>query len=210
MELILIRHGETDWNRESVFRGHKDVRLSPTGIAQADATAQVLKDRVFEAIYTSPLKRALVTAKRIALPHEIEVRVNDDLIDINYGVWQGLPESQVKEKFPALYNKWLNKPGRIRFPGGESTKKCWKRVVSALREITFLHGTGTVVIVSHRVPIKFMTAYLLGKSRHHINEIKHDPCAISIFEIVERKYRPLILNDTKHLVGIPDQTLRDF
>jgi len=207
MELILIRHGETDFNRDRVFRGQMDVRLNPTGIAMADATAEALKEKVFEAIYSSPLKRSMVTAKRIASPHEIEVRANFDFLDINYGDWQGRPESEVKARWPSLYAKWQKRPGSVRFPGGESSKRCWKRVISGLREILFQHGTGTVVIVTHRVPIKFMTAYLLGKRRGYINKIKHDPCAISIFNVEERKYTPIVLNDARHLatLNLPEQ-----
>ena len=211
LRLILIRHGETDWNKEEVFRGLSDIRLNETGIAQAEATAVALKPDVLEAIYSSPLKRALVTARRIALPHDIEVRLNDDFRDINFGAWQGLTEAQVKEKWPKDYERWMRSPGRMRFVGGESAKKCWKRVISALRELLWLHGTGTIVIVSHRIPIKMMTAYLLGKSRHRINEIKHDPCAISIFEINDRQdFKPVKLNDTSHLAGLHPADQKDF
>jgi broad specificity phosphatase PhoE len=210
MELILIRHGETDFNRDGVFRGQMDVRLNATGIAMADATAEALKDKVFEAIYSSPLKRAFVTAKRIAAPHEIEVRSKLDFADISYGVWQGLPETEVKAKWPELYAKWLSKPGGVRFPGGESTKTCWKRVISSLREITFQHGTGTIVIVSHRVPIKFMTAYLLGEKRGYINNIKHDPCAMSVFRVDDKTYAPVVLNDSSHLSEFSRAETKDF
>ncbi len=210
MELILIRHGETDFNRDGIFRGQMDVRLNATGIAMADATAEVLKDKVFEAIYSSPLKRALVSAKRIAAPHQIEVRSKLEFTDISYGVWQGLTETEVREKWPGLYQKWLSKPGGVRFPGGETTKVCWKRVIGGLREIIFQHGTGTIVIVSHRVPIKFMTAYLLGKKRGYINEIRHDPCAMSIFRVDDRRYTPVVLNDSSHLGGLSPAEAKDF
>jgi len=211
MELILLRHGETDWNKGSIFRGHEDVRLNATGIAQADATAEALKDKVFEAIYSSPLKRAMVTAKRVALVHEIEVRENEGLIDINYGTWQGLKESTVKERNPRAYERWIKSPTKMKFPGGESTKKAWKRVNTALREILFTHGTGTVVIVSHRIPIKFMTAYLLGKGFIGFPSIRHDPCGISVFEVLSRnEFKAIVLNDTRHLekLNLPPQ--RDF
>ena len=211
LRLILIRHGETDWNKEEVFRGLSDIRLNETGIAQAEATAESLKADLLEAIYSSPLKRALVTARRIALPHDMEVRLIDDLRDINYGAWQGLTEAQVGEKWPKDYERWMKSPGRMRFVGGKSTKKCWKRVISALRELLWLHGTGTIIIVSHRIPIKMMTAYLLGKNRHHINEITHDPCAISVFEIKDRQdFRPVKLNDTSHLASLHLADQKDF
>lgn len=210
LELILVRHGETDWNAGGVFRGHEDVRLNATGIAQADATAEALKDRVFEAIYSSPLKRSLVTARRIALPHEIEVRVKDGFLDIDYGVWQGLRESTVKEKHPLAYKRWMETPWKMKFPGGESAKKAWKRVNTALRELLLLHGTGTVVIVSHRIPLKMMTTYLLGRRFKEFGSVRHDPCGISIFEVEGRTYKPIVLNDTRHLSRLNLPAPRDF
>jgi broad specificity phosphatase PhoE len=199
MELIIVRHGETEWNREHVFRGRRDIRLSPAGITQADATAKALEGRVFEAIYTSPLKRSLVTARRIAKPHEIAVRETPDLIDISYGSWEGLSEETVKREYPGMYDKWLQNPAKARFTSGESMKRAWKRVNSALREIIWTHGTGTIVIVSHRIPIKMMTAYLLHQKRGAIGSVRHDPCAISTFKVRQRISTPVTLNDSSHL-----------
>jgi broad specificity phosphatase PhoE len=210
MELILIRHGETDWNKDGVFRGQMDVKLNAMGIAQADATANALASKVFEAIYTSPLKRALVTARRIAKPHEMVERVDNGLMDISFGRFQGLTEAEVTSRYPGQLKVWKENPGKAKFPGGESVKKAWKRINSSLREILVVHGYGTVVIVSHRVPIKMMTAYLLGKDRYSIGEIKHDHCAISVFEIDGRDYEPIVLNDSGHLskLGVLDK--KDF
>jgi len=210
MELILIRHGETDLNKQLVFRGTLDVRLNALGISQADATAEALKDRVFEAIYTSPLKRAAVTATRIAKPHDIKVRVNDGLMDIDFGSWQGKSEQEIASSYPGPYRRWQEKPAGVKFPSGEGVKKAWKRVVGGLREIIFLHGVGTVVIVSHRVPVKMMTAYLLGKKRGDIHEIVHDPCAISIFDVQHRTYKPVVLNDSSHLGNLRSELPKDF
>lgn len=210
MELILVRHGETDWNAANMFRGHEDVRLNAVGIAQADAVAEALKDRVFEAVHSSPLKRAVVTATRIAKPHQIDIKINDGFIDINYGSWQGLKEETVKKKNPPGYAKWMNKPTKMKFPGGDSMVKAWKRVNTALRELLVVHGFGTVVIVSHRIPLKFMTAYLLGKGYEYFPQVRHDPCAISIFTIEDRTYTPVVLNDTRHLAKLHLPEQRDF
>ena len=210
LELILVRHVETDWNKESYFRGHEDVKLNAVGIAEADAVAEALKDKVFEAIYSSPLKRAVVTARRIALPHEIGVREKTDFLDINYGTWQGKKESAVNEMHPKLYDQWITNPWKVKFPGGDRVKKCWRRVISGLRETLYMHGTGSVVIVSHRIPIKFMTAYLLKQPRKEFYKVIHEPCAISIFEIEDRNYRPVILNDTRHLAKLGLGKQKDF
>mgnify|MGYP001031665949 FL=1 len=200
LELILIRHGETDWNKDRVFRGQMDMRMNATGIAQADATAEALKAVVFDAIYSSPLKRSLVTARRIAKPHEIEVRVGNGFTDIYFGAWQGLTEAQVEGRHPKLLQKWRENPTRFRPPSGESASKAWKRVNSQLRELLFTHGTGTVVVVSHRVPLKMMTAYLMKRKLGEIHQIKHDPCAISVFKVHGKdEYEVVRLNDTSHL-----------
>ncbi len=210
MELILIRHGETDWNRERFFRGREDIPLNANGIAQADLTAEALKDRVFEAIYSSPLKRAMVTAKRIALPHQIGVREKWDLVDIDFGVWAGMSETDVASKWPKDYQRWQSNPAGMRFIHGESMKKAWKRINTALREILFLHGMGSVVVVSHRMPIKMMTAYLMHRRPREIADIKHDPCAISIFKVSERRPTPIKLNDSSHLAKLDLGTAPDF
>jgi broad specificity phosphatase PhoE len=211
LELILIRHGETDWNKDRVFRGQMDMRMNAMGIAQADATAEALKGVVFDAIFSSPLKRALVTSRRIAKPHEIEVRVSDGFSDMHFGSWQGLTEAQVEERNAPMLRKWKTSPAHFRPPGGESTKKVWKRVNSQLREILFTCGTGTVVIVSHRVPLKMMTAYLLNKKRGDIHMIKHDPCAMSVFRVRNKDDREVVrLNDTSHLKQLHLPAQDDF
>jgi len=210
LELILVRHGETDWNKEGFFRGHEDVKLNSVGIAQADAVAEALKGKVFEAIYSSSLKRAVVTARRIAMPHEIGVRGKSEFTDINFGTWQGKKESAVKEMHPKLYERWMTNPWWVKFPGGERVRKAWRRVNSGLREVMFMHGTGCVVIVSHRIPIKFMTGYLLKTPRKEFYKIVHDPCAISIFSVDDREYRPIVLNDSSHLAKLGLQKPRDF
>lgn len=211
LEIVLVRHGETDWNKEHVFRGREDVRLNELGIAQAEAAGEALKDRLFEAVYSSPLKRALVTARRIAAPHDIQVRVNEGFNDINFGRFQAMKAETARKTYPKLYDKWLESPQSVRFPAGESVKKSWKRVNTALRELLFLHGTGTVVIVSHRVPLKFMTAYLLGKHLADIKSIRHDPGAMSVFKVHGRmEYEPVVLNDTSHMRKLSIQPQDDF
>jgi broad specificity phosphatase PhoE len=210
LELILIRHGETDWNSHRIFRGQEDVRLNANGIAQADAVAEALKDKVLEAIYSSPLKRAYVTAKRIAVPHEMEIRTKAGIVDVSFGVWQGKTEQQVMESDPKLHQKWLERPYKVRFPRGESMKKAWKRVNTAVREILMLHGVGTVVIVTHRIPLKLMTTYLLGKHLDEFQKVRHDPCAMSVFQIEGQAHVPIVLNDTRHLAKLNLPKPSDF
>jgi len=186
------------------------MKLNHTGIVQSEATANALKSKVFEAVYTSPLKRALVTARRIALPHEMEVREDLALLDLNFGIWQGRTEKWARENHPKLLDKWNNQPASMKFPGGESVKKAWKRINKGLIDVLATHSLGTVVIVSHRVPLKMMTAYLLNKGMNQIHSIRHDPCAMSVFEIEKKTYVPIVLNDSRHLAGLELPPPRDF
>jgi broad specificity phosphatase PhoE len=130
---------------------------------------------------------------------------------MHFGTWQGLTESQVQERNAPLLRKWKEKPAGFRAPGGESTKKAWKRINSQLREIIFTHGTGTIVVVTHRVPLKMMTAYLLGEKRGCIRDIRHDPCAISTFLIhAKGEYEPVSLNSSSHLKSLDLPEPDDF
>jgi broad specificity phosphatase PhoE len=210
MELILIRHGETDWNRETTFRGRIDIPLNANGMAQAEATARALRNKQIDVIYSSPLKRAMTTARIIAAPHGIEPVAKDNYIDIDYGIWQGLTESVIKERYPRPFEKWTNYPEKMRFHKGESVREVWKRCAGGLREIASTHDAETIAVVSHRIPIKLMTAFLLGKKASAMNQIKHDTCAISIFEKANREFKPILLNDNRHLSDLGIPALKDF
>ena len=129
-ELILVRHGETVWNVEKIYRGRADVNLDEVGIKQAELLGKHLGNWELEAIYSSSLKRALDTANIIARYHKIGVYIADGLIDFDYGEWQSLPEQEVRKSYPALLDKWHNNPQEVRMPGGESLaderKGCWR------------------------------------------------------------------------------------
>jgi hypothetical protein len=119
LEIILARHGETDWNVAEVFRGRTDVELNKTGVRQAELLGKYLSDLKIDAVYSSPLKRALKTAEAVAGYHAIKVEIVSGLIDFDYGEWQGLPLREVREKYSELYAAWINCPEQVRMPAGE-------------------------------------------------------------------------------------------
>src|SRR5207249_3229147 len=125
---ILIRHGETDWNKEDRFRGRSDVSLNRNGQRQAQAMAAHLADEKIAAVYASPLPRALETAAPLAAEHHLQVESSADLLDIDYGSWEGLSREEARNKSPELYETWIKAPGRVRFPGGESTRQIRIRI----------------------------------------------------------------------------------
>ncbi len=166
-EIILARHGETGWNVEEIFRGRIDIELSETGRKQAELLAKYLSEVKIEAIYSSPLKRALRTAEIIASYRQLEVEIAPGLIDLDFGQWQGLSVQEVKEKYEELFIKWVNSPHRVKIPGGESLNDIRKRAIGVVDEVIAKYE-GTVILVSHRVVNKVLICALLGLDNSRI------------------------------------------
>ena len=135
MELILARHGETAWNVEKTFRGRADVNLDGVGVKQAELLGKYLSDCEIEAIYSSPLRRALDTANVAARYQKVAVRITEGLTDFDYGEWQSLPEQEVKRRYPTLLSRWHNSPHNVRIPGGETLEDVTKRAVEVANDI---------------------------------------------------------------------------
>jgi len=179
-EIILVRHGETAWNVREVFRGRIDIELNETGKKQAELLAEYLSETKIEAIYSSPLKRALKTAGTIARYHKLDVKVADGLIDFNYGEWQGLPHQEVKGKYSQLYAEWINSPQQVKMPGGESLDDVRERALTVVTSVVSKHK-GQVVLVSHRVVNKILICALLGLDNSHFWNIRQDNCGMTTF-----------------------------
>ena len=208
-EIILARHGETEWNVAEVFRGQIDIDLNETGVKQAELLSGYLSTSAIEAVYSSPLKRALKTAEIIAQPHKIKVNVDSDLIDFNFGKWQGLSHQEVKEKYRDLYATWITHPEQVRIPDGEALEDVSKRVIRVRNKVIENHR-GTVVIVGHRVVNKVMICTLLGLDNSHFWKIRQDTCGISIFSYLNEQFILTKHNDTSFLRPVAGTPLRDF
>ena len=208
-EIILARHGETDWNVKEIFRGRTDIILEETGLKQAEALAQYLQDTTIEVIYSSPLSRALQTAEAVARSHQMAVTMVPALIDINYGEWQGLNSYEVKDRYQALYDKWLKNPRRVKFPGGESLSDVKKRAVRVVNQIVKAHS-GTVVMVSHRVVNKVLICAMLGLDNSHFWNIRQDIGAITIFHYENQRFVLVEHNNTSYLPASLKSKPTDF
>ena len=208
-EIILARHGETEWNVEEVFRGKIDIELSETGIRQAGLLAEYLGKSKIDAIYSSPLKRALRTSETIASYHQLKVEITPGLIDLDFGKWQGLPHQEVKAKYPELYVEWANHPEWVRLPGGESLDDVRARAIGVANEVIARYE-GTVILVSHRVVNKVLICALLGLDNSHFWNIKQDTCGITTFTYENERFILTGHNDTSFLKSINKSPLRDF
>lgn len=207
--LIIARHGETDWNVGEIFRGRLDVELNKTGLTQADALGQHLADFSVEAVYSSPLKRALDTARSVAAYHTLEVSVAQGLADFNYGAWQGLTHQEVKERYAELYRRWLTAPHLVTMPDGESLDDVAVRARQVVENVVTSHE-GTVVLVSHRVVNKVLICSLLGLDNSHFWNIRQDVAGMTIFEYEDGRFVLTRHNDTSHLGQARKHALGDF
>jgi broad specificity phosphatase PhoE len=213
LQIIITRHGETDWNVQKIFRGHADIDLNLTGRKQAELLAQYLKDTKLDAIYSSPLERALRTAQIVAgQQHRLRMETDLDLVDFDYGEWQGVSEEDVKKKYAELYDRWQKEPFRVKMPGGESLNEVKKRVQRALNQITSEYESGTVLIVSHRIVMKVLILNLLGLDTSHMGNIKLDACGLTVFNYEKDTNRFIMtrFNETCFLNSLKKSPAEDF
>ncbi|MDD4910162.1 MAG: alpha-ribazole phosphatase [Candidatus Omnitrophica bacterium] len=150
--IYLIRHAETDYNKFRRYAGKSDVPLNRTGRRQARSLSGVLRDERFDAIFSSPLRRARDTARFIA--GRKKIIIEPDLREIDFGLWEGLRFEQIKKMFPREISLWLNRPLHTGIPGGESYSALKKRVMVFFNKVASGAADKTIAIVTHHGPIK--------------------------------------------------------
>jgi broad specificity phosphatase PhoE len=200
--VYLVRHGQTEWNRELRFRGRADIPLNENGHKQASAIADTLKDKGINAIYTSPLRRSIETARPVAVVFRIETTTVQGLIDINYGEWEGLAYDEVRQRYADLYRQWEERPDLVTFPNGESLDDARRRAFSAFTEIVEKNRGKSILIIPHRVINKVLLCALLGLSNSYFWRIRQDTGCINVIEYSDRRFVLVTMNDTCHLRGM--------
>ena len=163
-EIILCRHGETEWNRLGRYQGKTDIPLNERGREQARALADSLRDEPIVAVYSSTLARAFDTAREIADVHGLKVRRDPRLDEINQGLWEGLHREEIIRAHGDLHAQWLDYPLDLRLPEGETLEEVRDRVRSALDDILLLHVHHTICIVAHSVSMAVIKHELQGLS----------------------------------------------
>ena len=209
MKLILARHGETDWNVAEIFRGRLDVELNETGRRQAKLLAAHLARSKITTVLSSPLKRALNTAETVAARHDLKVKIAPELIDFNFGAWQGLSHQTVRDKYQELYTEWLKNPQRVKIPDGESLDEVRKRALGLVDKV-IAQGEGTTVLVSHRVVNKVLICALLSLDNAHFWNIRLDTAGLTTFTYEDRRFVLTRHNDTSFLEPLRKDPLPDF
>jgi len=198
--IILIRHGQTEWNRVERFRGRADVPLNETGLAQAEATGKRVSDEWRPvAVYSSPLARAVKTAEATAKHFDLPVQVHPGLVDIDYGEWQGLTPEEARQRWPETVEAWYNAPQTAHIPGGETLDDLHRRLMRTVEELTKRHTGETIVLVGHTVINRVILLGVLGLGNERFWKVRQEPCAINVFEAQAEDYTLVSMNDTCHL-----------
>jgi broad specificity phosphatase PhoE len=151
--LILIRHGETDWNVKGRYQGQADPPLNQKGVAQARQLAPKLRGVGLDALYSSPLRRALQTAQILAEALDIPLHTEPRLMEIHQGEWQTLLYTEIAARYPELFHRWQTEPWTVTIPGGENIAQVQERVYAAVDEILARQRGQCVGLVTHRIPI---------------------------------------------------------
>ena len=198
--IILVRHGQTEWNRVERFRGCADVPLNEAGLAQAEAVAQrMAAEWQLAAVHSSPLSRAVQTGEAIARPFGLPVIPCPGLIDIDYGQWQGLTPEEARARWPETVQAWYSTPHLERIPGGETLAELRVRGMAAVRSLAVQHAGQTVALVGHTVINRIILLAVLGLGDDRFWHLRQDNCAINVFEAEAGDFTLVSMNDVCHL-----------
>lgn len=148
-EIILIRHGETTWNRERRMQGQTDTPLSDIGRAQAEALGQRMAKHKFSALYSSDLSRAYETAAAVARVSGREIRRDPALRERTFGIFEGLTYAEMAQRYPEEHARFLQRDADYAVPGGESPRQFYERGLACINAIADSHPDECVVVVTH-------------------------------------------------------------
>lgn len=200
MKIYFVRHGESTANDEGIYSGHLDVELTEKGKQQALGCKDILSNIEFQHVVSSDLKRAKNTAEIICGDRNIDISENKELREMNFGIWEGLSNREIVEKYKDEYNTWINDYVNLKAPEGESLKEFYDRAVSAYEDIKAKyiinkeHISGgdkkikDILIVSHSGVIRSLISHEMGNGIDGYWKYAVDNCSVSVMEYDETGY----------------------
>ena len=208
-ELILVRHGETDWNRELRFQGHVDVSLNAIGLEQAQRVALRLAVEPAHRVYASDLLRARQTAQPVAQHLHLDSISEPALREQSFGTVDGMRVDDIKAQHPQAWEGWLRFHEDYCMPGGETTRAFHARVLDAVNRLVARHRGETLVIVTHGgvLDMIYRTARSLGLNGPRQSDIPN--AGLSRVRVHESGIDILSWADVSHLAGLPPQPVYD-
>ncbi len=200
LKLYFLRHGETTASQTGTYCGRLDIELTPSGVQMAEDFAKTYAEIPWEAVYASPLKRAISTAKPLCDRLGINMELRNGLKEIYYGDWEGKTPDQVNQEFHDDYVRWLADPGWNSPNGGEKGIDIARRSSEVLEEIEKTHKRGNVLVVSHKATLRIMLCSLLGIDvGRYRDRIGMSVAAVSIVEMAQHGPLVHIMGDRSHI-----------
>lgn len=205
MQLTLVRHGETEWNRLRKCQGTSDIPLNETGRGQAKKLAESLRNEKIDAVFSSGLKRASETAEEIAGHHRLEVGIDERFREMDQGDFEGVEFSVIRERHSDKLKMWTENPESFRIPGGESLPEVQRRAMRGIAGIQKSWGSSSVVIVSHNLTIVSLLCKFSGVSVGRFRDFTIDASSKTVVMCDAPRYVISLLNDTSHLDGAAEK-----
>jgi len=180
VQIVLVRHGATDWNLQGRCQGSSDRHLSEVGARQAERLAALLSAEEIHAIYSSHLRRALQTADYISQPHKLPVLIEHNIRELDHGELEGLTFNQIKENYAEFLLRWRSEPAKICVPGGERLADVARRAWNGLNQIVQRHPDAErILVVSHNFPILGIVCRVTGTHLNDYRSFHLDPCGVT-------------------------------
>jgi probable phosphoglycerate mutase len=205
--LLLVRHGETEWNRQTRFQGRIDVPLNDNGRGQSQKTAQLLKDVPIDFAVSSPMLRPKETAEIILKYHpSVQLELQDGLREISHGLWEGKLEAEIDETYPGELHRWRQEPDKVQMPEGENLQQVCERSVAAWQSIlaSVDQPLKTGLVVAHDATNKVLLCHILGLEPKYFWNFRQGNGAVSVIDYpLGRAGLPVLqaMNITTHLGG---------
>jgi probable phosphoglycerate mutase len=201
MRIYLVRHGETEWNRVRRFQGRSDLPLNQEGRKQVRALALALKNKPLVAIYTSPLIRALETARLIKVFHpSTPIFEEKGFIEMDLGEFDGMKVQDWAEQYPDIRKAWNENPASVKMPGGESLKEVQARSKETLERITLIYPPdATILISSHNFVNLTILCDLLKIPLHRFRELHQENAAFNVICRKGNRFYVELVNEGSHL-----------
>ena len=196
MNLYLVRHGETEWNRDGRAQGRADIPLNDAGIAQSRALADHFGPLSVTAVMSSSSRRAVLTAETIASSHGLSVTAEDDLRELDFGGLDGAPLREMRELFPDFFEHWTRDPATAQFPdGGETLQQLQDRAWAVVESIARSHEPqDNVIVVSHAFALYSVMCRALGMPLSNYGRLRITPGSFS-----------LLVSRTQNVIGPADE-----
>lgn len=206
-KFILVRHGQTEWNLSGRYQGQSDIELSPVGLKQAEILAEHFPVDKIDAIYSSDLKRAFVTAEKVGKKYKCPVIKEPAFREICFGDWEGLTYEQITKKWPYALADFFQRPDILDIPNGESFLNVQKRAVNKIKELAVSHKDETLAVFAHGAIIRTVLAAAVNSPLRYLWSFRQDNTAVNIIIYDCEGFMLQLANSTEHLRGSAYQIL---